>query len=263
MTRAIPIALLCAVTLAGAASADVVIKIKETDNPESKKPHVDTGAWVFGADQLAMRWDDPDDAHGGVIFLADKDVLYVLNDRKKSYQQIDKAFVDQFAGQMTAARAQMQAQIAQLPADQRAKAEEMMKKYAVRMSGEPTKTEYRKTAATKVINGSTCTEYDAYDGDTLQRHLWVAPYADLHLTESDGAVFQKMGEFADRLTGALGSVRKHDYIPLHELKGVPLLTQEVEDGKITRETVVESVTRADAPAGVYTVPAEYKLEPMK
>ena len=258
MTRTVFFALLSATMFASAASADVVIKIKET---ESKK--VSTGAWVFGPDHLSMRWNDPDESHGGVLFDAGKDVLYVIDDKKKSYKQIDKAVVDQTAGQVNAAREQMKAQIAQLPADQRAKAEEMMKKYAVRMSGEPTKTEYRKTAATKVINGSTCTEYDAYDGDTLQRHLWVAPYADLHLTESDGAVFQKMGEFADRLTGALGSVRKHDYIPLHELKGVPLLTQEVEDGKITRETVVESVTRADAPAGVYTVPAEYKLEPMK
>src|SRR5690348_3711318 len=100
MTRACVFALLCA--LASAASADVVIKIKET---ESKK--VNTGSWVFGPDQLAMRWDDADETHGGVIFNAGKEVLYVIDDKKKSYKQIDKAFVDQAAGQMNAARAEI------------------------------------------------------------------------------------------------------------------------------------------------------------
>ena len=251
MTKFIALALLFAAT---AASADVVIKIKET---ESKK--VSTGSWVFGPDQLAMRWDDADESHGGVVFLANKDVLYVIDDKKKSYKQIDKAFVDQAAGQMSAARTEMQAQIAKLPADQRAKAEEMMKKYAAEGSA-ATKTEYRKTSETRVINGVTCTKYDSYQGDELQSHLWVAPYAALKLTESDGAVFDKMGEFTARLTA---SAKKHDYIPMHELKGVPLLTQEVENGKITRETAVESVTHEAAPPGVYSVPAGYKLEPMK
>lgn len=257
MTRACLFALLCA--FATAASADVVIKIKET---ESKK--VSTGEWVFGSDQLSMRWDDPDATHGGVVFDAGKDVLYVIDDKKKSYKQIDKAFVDQTAGQVNAAKAEMEAQIAKLPADQRAKAEEMMKKYAAQMQATTpeTKQEYRKTSETKVINGTTCTKYDSYWGDELEAHLWVAPYSALKLTESDGAVFEKMGEFTERLTSALGSVKKHDYIPMHELKGVPLLTQEVEDGKVTRETVVESVTHEAAPPGVYSVPAGYKLEPM-
>jgi hypothetical protein len=254
MTRAAFFALLSAATFASAASADVVIKIKET---ESKK--VSTGAWVFGPDHLSMRWNDPDESHGGVLFDAGKDVLYVIDDKKKSYKQIDKAVIDQTAGQVNAAREQMKAQIAQLPADQRAKAEEMMKKYENRSS--ENKSEYRKTSETRVINGSTCTKYDRYSGDQLESHLWVAPYSALKLTESDGAVFQKLGEFSERLTGAFG-VKRHDYIPMHELNGVPLLTEEVENGKVTRTTIVESVTHEPAPPGVYAVPAGYKLEPM-
>ena len=76
-------------------------------------------------------------------------------------------------------------------------------------------------------------------------------------------VFQKMGEFTDRLTGALGGIGKHDSIPMHELNGVPLLTQEIEHGKVTRETTVESVTHEAAPPGVYSVPAGYKLEALE
>jgi len=251
--------------IASACSADVIIKMKQTGDLQGGKPKVSTGSMVIAADRLAMRWDAAAEAeHGSVIFRADKELLWTVDDRKKSYQQIDKAFADQVAGQMAEAKAQMQAQLAQLSPEQRAQAEEMMKKFAggLEEGASAFKLDYRKTDETRTINGFACTKYDTYSGEDLVSHAWVAPYSALNLTAADGAVFQKMGEFIARLAGPMMAIGKRDYIPMHELGGVPMLTQEVRDGKVTRETTVESVARGASPAGSFDVPAGYKLESM-
>ena len=248
--------------LAPVASADVILKMRETTDLDGKKPKVSTGAWIIGADRMSIRWDDaPAEGHGGFIFRGDQELIWVVDDRTKSYEQVDKAVLDQMSAQLTAVKAEMQARIDQLPADERAQAEEMMKKYAgdVQDVAPVLEPDYRKTSESKVIDGHTCTKYDVYSGDDLTSHAWVAPYADLGLSEKDGAVFQKMGEFVARLSGPMASMKRRDYIPMHELGGVPLLSQDVEDGKVTRETRIDSVTRAAAPAGSFEVPAGYKL----
>lgn len=264
--RTIPAAIvLSALLLARVASADVILRMRETADLGSKKPRVSTGSWVLGADRLAIRWDDPSVAgHGGFIFRGDKELIWVVDDRTKSYEQIDKAFIEQMSAQVSAAKAEMQARIEQMPADQRAQAEEMMKKFAGGMQDAiaDMKPDYRKTAESKVINGHACTKYDVYAGGDLASHAWVAPYADLGLTEKDGAVFERMGDFVARLTGPMASMQKQDYIPMHELGGVPLLSQDVDGDQVTTETQVESVTRGAPPAGCFDVPAGYRLKPM-
>lgn len=256
--------LMLVLALTPAAAADVIIKMKESTDLDQKKPKVSTGSMVIGADRLAIRWDDPSEqGHGGFIFRADKELVWLVDDQKKSYQQVDKATVDEMAGEAAAMMAQMQAKIEKLPPDQRAQAEEMMKKYGGGLQEAATalKPEYRRTGETRVIGGHTCTKVDTYWGGDLISHAWVAPYSDWNLTIKDAAVFEKMNDFVSKMAGPMANMEKKDYIPMHELNGVPLMTQDVEGGKVTRETVVESVTRGSSPSGAFEVPAGYKLQP--
>src|SRR5262249_12387924 len=202
-----------------------------------KNPRVSTGMMVMNASCVATRWEDADSERGRFIFRGDKDLLWVVNDGKKTYEQIDKAFVDQVAAQMTDMRAQMQEQLAKLPPEQPAQAEEMMKKFggAMQNMGTALKLDYRKTAETRTINGQLCTRFDTYWGDDLISCAWVAPYSAMKLTPEDASAFTKMGEFVSKMTGSLGKVQKEDFIPMHELGGIPLLTQELSDGKVTKE----------------------------
>lgn len=245
---------------ATAASADVTIRMKETRNPGSKNPEVSTGSMTFNANCLASRWDAKD--RNRMIFRGDKSLLWIIDDGKKSYEQFDKATIDQMADQMAGARSQMEARLAKLPPEQRAQAEAMMKKYNRAPGSSESRTDYRKMGLTRVINGQLCTLYDHYSGKELEAHLWVAPYAALRLSPGDGAVFQKMGEFTEKLTTSMGGSRKQDYIPLHELGGIPLFTQSLSNGKVTSESQVESVTRAPIPPGSFDLPAGYKAQPM-
>ena len=256
--------LLLVPALTSAPSADVIVKMKESTDLDHKKPKVSTGSMMIGADRLAIRWDDPSEqGHGGFIFRADKELVWVVDDQKKSYQQIDKAIVDEVAAEAATMMAQMRAKIAELPPDQRAQAEEMMKKYGGGLQEVATalKPDYRRTGETRVIGGHTCTKVDTYRGEDLISHAWVAPYSDWNLTLNDAAVFEKMNDFVSKMTGQMANMEKKDHIPMHELNGVPLMTQELEGGKVTRETVLESVTRGSSPSGAFEVPAGYKLQP--
>lgn len=260
MLRASSVGILVGLVTASAASADVIIKIKETQDPNSKNPTVSAGSMTFGADRFATRWDDRDEGHGFVIFRADRELMWVIDERKKSYQQLDKAFFDQAGAQMSEAKAQIQAQLEKLPPDQRAKAEEMMKSFGGAVQEVAQKIDYRKTAHTRTINGHPCTRYDTYWGDELVSYSWVAPYSALKLSPKDAEVFRRMGEFLSKMTSSMASFQKDGFVPMHELGGFPLLTQELHNGKVTSETLVESVTRGAAPAGSYEVPAGYKQE---
>ena len=250
--------LLLGLGLATVASADVTIRMKETRNPGAKKPEVSTGSMMFNANCLASRWDAKD--RNRMIFRGDKGLLWIIDDAKKSYQEVDKATIDQMAEQMAGARSRMQERLAQLPPEQRAQAEAMMKKY--NSAPNTSRVDYRKMGQTRVINGQLCTLYDHYSGKELEAHLWVAPYSALRLSPSDGAVFQKMGEFTEKLTTSIGGSRKQDYIPMHELGGIPLFTQNVSNGKVTAESQVESVSRAPILPGSFDLPAGYKAQPM-
>lgn len=265
MRKAVPSAvLLLGLALASTASADATIRMKITRGLESQKPRVSTGVMRLNSDCMATHWEGDGSEGGRMIFRGDKDLMWVVNDGKKSYQQIDQAFFDQVSGQMADARAQMTAQLEKMPPAQRAQMEEMMKKMGGGAPGAAAtkKIEYRKTAETKTIGGHKCTKYEAYWGDDLVSYVWVAPYSAMKLTPADRAVFEKMADFVTRMTGSFGPPQKQDYLPMHELNGVPLLTQQLDQGKVTSETLVESVTHGPVSAGSFDLPAGYKLETM-
>lgn len=267
MRKTVPLGvLLLGLVLASAAAADVTIRMKQTDDVGSKKPKLSTSSISFNADCMATRWEGEEADRSRVIFRADKNLMWVINDSKKTYQLIDQAFVDQMAAQVAQAKAQMQAQLAAMPPEQRAQAEKMMQQYGGAMGGAAStfKLDYRKTGETRSIDGHACTKYDTYWGKDLLSYAWVAPYSSLKLQPSDAAVWEKMSKFVEKMTSSMGlTATKKDYIPMHELNGIPLLTQELTNGKITSETLVESVSRGPIAPGSFDLPAGYKQEAME
>src|SRR4249920_3683163 len=100
MRKAAPLGVLVlGLVLVSVAAADVTIRIKETSGLDEKKPTVSTGTMSFNANCMANRWDGKGE-HSRFIFRGDKDLMWIIDDVKKSYQVIDKAFIDQTAAQI-------------------------------------------------------------------------------------------------------------------------------------------------------------------
>ena len=104
---------------------------------------------------------DPTGRSHVVVFDSGKQALYIINPEAKTYSELTKADADRMGGQINDAMAQMQAQLANMPPEQRAMVEKMM---AARMGGAgrgaaAAKTEYRKTG-TDTVGKWPCDKYE-------------------------------------------------------------------------------------------------------
>jgi hypothetical protein len=253
-------ALLCAAP----AWADLTMKMS-FGSPDSKVRS--KGTTYATADKLAMLWEPGGEMKAGshMVFDANKQTMWVIDDEEKSYMALDKATMEQMGQQMEAGMAKMKEMLAQMPPEQRA----MMEKKMGGMMGGPAKPpeqKYIKTAETKTINGFPCTRYDVRSTEKLSGRLWVTPYSQVKITPADMTVFLKMAEFFKAMAGPLMKNFQgadNPFASTNQVDGMPILNELVEkDGKVKRDVLVEAINHDKAPAGVFDVPTGYKQKEM-
>jgi len=259
----------CAVVVCssiGAATAhgDVTMRMKVTSDVGSEKPDVSAGVTFISPGRMAQRVDGtPEDPGTDVIFRSDRELMWIVDHGDKTYQQVDSAAMAKVATQIEQAKAQMQAEMAKLPPDQRALIEERMKGV---MPGAPAapapKIEYRKTGETKTISGFECTKYERVEDGKIEEVLWIAPHKATGFTAEDEDVFRKMGEFMEKLFAAMGPATSErlgdEFEAVAKLGGWPIVTQSLdEDGKVLHEALVESIAHDKLSESVFDVPAGY------
>ena len=147
-----------------------------------------------------------------VVFDGTKQVLWLINDGRKSYSEMTKADVDRMGGQLNDAMAKMQEQLKSLPPEQRAQIEAMMKGRGMPgMAGGAAapKTEYRKTGTDKV-GAWTCDKYEGTRGGQKVTELCTVDPKVLGLAMSDFQVSKQLVEFFGKLVpqGADRHVRR-------------------------------------------------------
>jgi hypothetical protein len=244
--------------------ADVTMRMKMTENVGSQSPEVTTGVAYIATDRLAHRSNaDGETPENEVIFRADREVMLFVDHEDKTYRQIDRAAIDAFAAKMSAAMAQMKAQLAGLPPEQRAMMEQNLGAMMPGATPKPApKIEYRKTSETKSISGFDCTKYERVENGKVDEFLWVAPNAAIGFSADDQAVFGKMSEFTQKMLSAFGPGVSEEvgdeFAAVSKLGGWPILTQSLgEDGKVEDETLVESIGHDKLADSLFEVPNGY------
>ncbi len=200
-----------------------------------------------------------------MIFDAGKQTMWIIDDKEKSYMVLDKATVDEMGKQIDQAGAQMQEAMSKLTPEQRQMMEKQMAKMkgAAAQKGEERKV--TKTGESKSISGFPCTRFDVSQGGTVETRVWAAPTGQVKVSEADMAVFTKMAEMFESMTSRLGKLAKGAGNPWSaggQIDGVPILTEQMDNGKVVNETVMESVTHDAPPSGVFDIPAGYKQKEM-
>jgi hypothetical protein len=147
------------------------------------------------------------DAGSSVLFLTDggRNRLVMLDKTKNEYTEMDQQAMNQLGAQMQGAMAQMEAAMKNMPPEQRAMMEKMMKgKMPTPQGGAPATTTYTaKGSAT--VNGFPCTKYDGEQAGSKVAEVCAAPLAAVRLSASDFQLFDKMREFMSGLQSALKS----------------------------------------------------------
>ena len=198
-----------------------------------------------------------------VIFDGARQVLMMIDPAKRAYTELTQAEIEGFGSQMSEAMAMMQKELANMPPEQRAQMEAIMKGRMGGAGGRGAaagKTQYRKTGTDKVGNW-TCDKYEGYVGAEKTSEVCTVDPKALGFTAADFAVSKQFAAFFKKLIPqmadqmfAIGTVEEQGF------SGVPVRQIFSVGGRqITSE--ISEVTRQTFPDASFAAPAGYQKVP--
>jgi hypothetical protein len=125
-----------------------------------------------------------------MLYVQKDNTLRVIDEQTKSYFDLDRKELEQITG---GAMAQMQEQMAKMPPEQRAMAEQMMKGAMANMGGAPEKpVTYAWSKETMTVKGYPCTRVDIMRGDEKHAEYWGTTSPDFKITDDERATAKAM-----------------------------------------------------------------------
>jgi hypothetical protein len=222
--------------------AAVKIISEDTDLATKK---VTTDVILLDANRLRV---DSDDGRS-VLFLTDggRNRIVMLDKARNTYQEIDDETMKQLGQQMAGMSAQMEAALKNLPPDQRAMAEKMMKGKMPQAAAAAPKTVYTSKGSGSV-NGFSCTKYEGDLSGQKESEVCAALPAQLKLTPGDLEIFEKMRQFSSSLISSLANSPMRASVPKgygfdSGYEGFPIQRVDFENGQPTKRGELKSITR--------------------
>ena len=211
---------------------------------------------------------------GSIVFHGERREMLVVDHDSKSYQVIDQEAIKAIAGQVNQAMSTVEEALKNVPEDQRAMVEKMMKE---RMPTPPAaaapKDEVRKTAQRGEKNGYPCVKYEVLRGDRVVRELWVTDWDNIDGGEEAIEAFQGMAEFFQEMLDAfassaggmagLGDLSGSIMAQMKAIDGFPVVTKEFgADGSLDGESSLRSAKRRSLDPAEFEPPSGYKRRSM-
>lgn len=199
----------------------------------------------------------------GDIVLFRNDTLYMIDNAERSYRTMDKATMEKLAGTLGTAMQQMQAQLANLPPEQRAQVEQLL---GGRLGGgagqKPDVYETVDTGRSDSAAGRACRNWQVKRNGVIESEVCVAPYASLAGKEDVQALLRKMSELFESLARSLPQMSQSVTGAMHaytRINGYPVRVREYGNGKPgTEEDVLKSWQETTIPAAMFEPPAGYR-----
>jgi len=203
------------------------------------------------------------DAEGHATLIK-KGTFYIIDDQDKSYVMFDKATTEQLAKKISEAMEKMKAQLAQMPAEQRAQMEQMMPG----LSGSDKKwtVEVAETGKTDKVDGRTCRLWDVTRGGKLDDQICVVPYSDLPGKENFQAMFANFAKVFEEMAKSvpmMAGMMTNEFSAQSKVNGFPVRSRGYEEGKLGDDEQIMKVWREETiPAATFEIPAGYKQKQM-
>lgn len=184
-----------------------------------------------------------------VLFLTDggRSRIVILNPARNEYRELDRQTLNQLSGAM----AQMQAQLQNLPPEQRARIEQMMRGRLGQTAaggGAAGRTTYTAKGSGSV-NGFACTKYEGMQGAEKVAELCAATPEDLHFSAADFQALGKMREFTSSFVSTMANSPfangRLDYLMQAGFEGYPVEHTTFTGGEPVSKMSVKSIERAN------------------
>ncbi|MEO8016854.1 MAG: DUF4412 domain-containing protein [Pseudomonadota bacterium] len=190
--------------------------------------------------------------------------LYLIDDQRKTYSQVDKAAMQRTMNQAGAQMAEMQEQLKSMPPEQRAQMEKMMGPNMQGLgNGRKDIYDSKDTGKTDTVEGRRCRLWSLLKNGKPSEELCVVPFTSLPGKEDLQKTFKELAEAFDGLAksvpGAGDSSKARNAI-----NGYPVRTRHFDDAGKPRtvEEVLKSWSEESMPASTFDVPAGYRKEAM-
>jgi hypothetical protein len=196
------------------------------------------------------------------VFDGTKKVMLLIDDSKKTYVEMTAADIDAVSSQMSGMMAQLQQQMQNMPPEQRAQMEAMMKGRGMAMPGAaaPAKIQYTKTG-TGTVGKWTCDKYEGTSGGQKVSEVCAVDPQKLGFTAADFEVSRELAAFFSKLMPSGGmqmfSIGSAD----QGYSGVPVRSVSTVGGRqVTSE--ITDITRQTFPDASFQAPAGYQKQSM-
>lgn len=247
-----------ALIVLAACTASAGVKI-ETVNRDIKTQAVEGGSQTLLVQDGKVRINGSQ--HGGMILKGG--VIYILDDKRKAYREMDKATMKATMDKAGAAMAQMQERMKNMPPEQRAQMEKMMGgNMPGMMGGKPKVYTSRDTGKTDTSEGRKCSVWHMLADGAVYEELCVVPFSTFPGKEDFEKTFKEIGEafsgMASAFPGAGDQVKARSAV-----KGYPVRVRPFANGQPSgKETVLKSWTEESIPAATFEIPAGYQKREM-
>lgn len=204
---------------------------------------------------------------GAMLFHGDRREMAILNHDDRSFMVFDAATMRQLAGQMNQAFGQMQEAMRNVPDNQRAAVEQMMKSRGGRSNapaGSPT--EVRRMNQTAEVYGYPCQLYEVRRDGRKIRDLWVTDWNNIEGGRELAPAFADLAQFQQELMSALPqmgggteALEDNPFTAMREINGFPVATRDYnEDGSVKSETALRSAKSQRLGPETFQPPAGYQ-----
>jgi hypothetical protein len=204
--------------------------------------------------------------NSSMMFLTDGgNRLVMLDTARNEYRELDEQTMKQLSQQMQGAMAALQGQLQNMPPEQRAQVEAMMRGRGGQMLGQsaPAKTTYA-AKGNGTVNGISCTKYEGTREGAKVAELCAAKPADLKFNPADFQVFEKMRDFVSSMTSSLvnspfANAKLSDWTD-QGVDGFPVQGIGYAGGQETDKLEVKSLERASFSDADFSLGSAKKVE---
>ena len=212
---------------------------------------------------------------GEMIFRGDRREMVIVDHDRKTYMVIYQEAIKAIGAQMSQAMMQMEAALKNVPPEQRAMVEQMMKQrmpQAQRMPGARANrpsSELRKTGQRERRGGYPCVLYEVLRAGQRVREMWVTDWDNIEGGDEAAAAFEEMADFYSQMLSSFsrkggsrgpGSLFDQDsfLLILKEVGGCPVIVREFENGRLEGESTLRSAQRRTLDPAAFEPPSGYK-----
>lgn len=198
-----------------------------------------------------------------VIFRQDKQLFWMIDSKDGSYMEMRKEDVQQIQATMNESMKALEAQMKNLPPEQRQMMEQMMKgKMSTATPKKAPQGAYKKTASGEKVNQWICDKYEGYFEGKKIKELWTTDWKQFGLSAEEFNVFKEIGEFFEGLAKnapmTFDKVGSEEWAKEQGYAGIPVKTLSYLDGQLQGTMEITAARRQDFNASLFDLPAGLK-----